>query len=143
MHKNLLIAVGISILFLGFAIQSSIATVQPKEIDVEFPSNIEEDCNCNLKFNNILEKYEELSFFIKSNNLNYIRPLCNRFANKALHYFELLEYYGTQAGNYPPDSPEFEYYYSLGMLCGMIFFVYHTIGAVILCWDTLPWYGEL
>jgi len=35
MHKNILTVVGITILFLGLAIQPSIATIHPKEIDVE------------------------------------------------------------------------------------------------------------
>jgi len=36
MHKNILTVVGITILFLGHAIQPSIATVQPESIDVEY-----------------------------------------------------------------------------------------------------------
>jgi hypothetical protein len=36
MHKNLILAFGITILFLGLAIQPSVATVQPESIDVEY-----------------------------------------------------------------------------------------------------------
>jgi len=36
MHKNILTVVGITILFLGLAIQPSVATVQPKEIEAEY-----------------------------------------------------------------------------------------------------------
>jgi hypothetical protein len=35
MSKNILTVVGITLLFLGLAIQPSIATVQPEKIDVE------------------------------------------------------------------------------------------------------------
>jgi len=133
------LAVGVILLFIGIAINPAIA-VNP------IPSDNEEDCNCNFKFNNILEileNNEELPFFKKSNNINYVRPLCNLLANKALHYFDLIEYYGTQAGNYPPDSPEFEYYYGLGMLCIWLFLFYFFTGVLTLCWAAPPWYGDL
>ena len=35
MYKNILTVVGITILFLGVSVQPSIATVQPKKIEVE------------------------------------------------------------------------------------------------------------
>jgi hypothetical protein len=40
MHKNIPIVVGITILFLGLAIQPSIATIPPEKIDIE-PDNLE------------------------------------------------------------------------------------------------------
>ena len=54
--KNLL-AVGITILFLGLAIQPSIATVQPEKIDVE-PDIEGLDAQLKIVINEISEKYE-------------------------------------------------------------------------------------
>jgi hypothetical protein len=44
MYKNIRIVVGITILFLGLAIQPSVATVQPKDNDVEYVEIITEVC---------------------------------------------------------------------------------------------------
>ena len=52
MNKNILLVIGTTILFLGISVQTSIATVQPKYIDVEYSSDIEEDCEICPKVSN-------------------------------------------------------------------------------------------
>ena len=59
MHKNILIAVGITFLFLGLAIQPSIATPQLKKIDVE-PDIKGLVVQLRVAVNERLEKYESI-----------------------------------------------------------------------------------
>ena len=63
MYKNFLIAIGITILFLGLAIQPSVATVQPKE-EIDITPNVDdvEELVAQLRvaINEKLEKYESI-----------------------------------------------------------------------------------
>ena len=59
MNKNILLTVGITFLFLGLAVQPSVATVQPKQIDVEPNVDDVEELVVQLRVavNEILHKY--------------------------------------------------------------------------------------
>jgi len=67
MHKKIITVVGITILFLGLAIQPSIATVQPEKIDVE-PDVEGLVAQLRVAVNDILQRY---------GNNPMVRSLCN------------------------------------------------------------------
>jgi len=80
MHKNILLAVGITILFLGLAIQPSIAIPQLKKIDVE-PDLEGLVAQLRILINEKFEKYE---------NIPKVANLCNVILNKIDSFWEYL-----------------------------------------------------
>ena len=83
MCKNIILAVGITILFLGLAIQPSIATVQPEKIDVE-PDVEGLVTQLRVVINEILQDYGYIP---------KIKTICNIILNKTDSFWGVLLYF--------------------------------------------------
>ena len=94
MNKNLLIAFGITTLFLGLAIQPSLATVQPEKIDVE-PDVEGLVAQIKIVINEKLEKYESIPkvggfWDIFWDTVDYLLDLLEKIGLKIVVFILLL-----------------------------------------------------